>query len=247
MGFTSSTGQICLHCYTEISAQLCNRIWFNPHRKLSNISSLSLFQTKCLKIIGGVFKATPTFLIEGELFLPPLDLYFKYRTAIFLQSFYFLNTSPNSPSLLLSKLFSQISLFVSSLRTSPKSLSTITLGWKAIWLAQLSTNQEQSKKQLQEVFHKEWETRWEVSRQKCSQVWELFCRTPQKENLNIFKDLRKAEASLYLQILSARIGLASFLFRANVPEFSSPLCLCSFGEETAQHITLSCNKFLQKR
>ena len=236
--------------YTAILRSLLSYavgVWFNPHRKLSNISSLSLFQTKCLKIIGGVFKATPTFLIEGELFLPPLDLYFKYRTAIFLQSFYFLNTSPNSPSLLLSKLFSQISLFVSPLRTSPKSLSTITLGWKAIWLAQLSTNQEQSKKQLQEVFHKEWETRWEVSRQKCSQVWELFCRTPQKENLNIFKDLRKAEASLYLQILSARIGLASFLFRANVPEFSSPLCSCGFGEETAQHITLYCNKFLQQR
>ena len=71
--------------------------------------------------------------------------------------------------------------------------------------------------------------------------------TPQKENLNIFKDLRKAEASLYLQILSARIRLASFLFRANVPEFSSPLCSCGFGEETAQHITLYCNKFLQQR
>ena len=153
--------------YTAILRSLLSYavgVWFNPHRKLSNISSLSLFQTKCLKIIGGVFKATPTFLVEGELFLPPLDLYFKYRTAIFLQSFYFLNTSPNSPSLLLSKLFSQISLFVSSLRISPKSLFTITLGWKAIWLAQLSTNQEQSKKQLQEVFHKEWETRWEVSR-----------------------------------------------------------------------------------
>ena len=144
--------------YTAILRSLLSYavgVWFNPHRKLSSISSLSLFQTKCLEIIGGVFKATPTFLIEGELFLPPLDLYFKYRTAIFLQSFYFLNTSPNSSSLLLSKLFSQISLFVSSLRTSPKPLSTITLSWKAIWLAQLSTNQEQSKKQLQEVFHKE--------------------------------------------------------------------------------------------
>ena len=78
-------------------------------------------------------------------------------------------------------------------------------------------------------------------------VYDICCRTPQKEHLSIFKDLRKAEASFYLQILSARIGLASFLFRANVPEFSSPLCSCSFGEETAQHITLYCNKFLQQR
>ena len=43
------------------------------------------------------------------------------------------------------------------------------------------------------------------------------------------------------------IGLASFLFRANVPDFQSPLCSCGFGEETAQHITFFCNKFLTQR
>ena len=111
----------------------------------------------------------------------------------------------------------------------------------------LNSNQDYSKKQFQEVFQKEWEARWQANRQKCSPVWELFCRLPQRKNLKVFKDLRKAEASLYLQILSARIGLASFLFRANVPDFQSPLCSCGFGEETAQHITFSCNKFLTQR
>ena len=75
----------------------------------------------------------------------------------------------------------------------------------------------------------------------------MFTRRPQKKNLNIFKDLRKAESSLFLQILSARIGLASFLFRANVPDFNSPLCTCGFGEEIAQHITFFCNKFSNQR
>ena len=97
------------------------------------------------------------------------------------------------------------------------------------------------------MFQKEWEARWQANRQKCSPVWELFCRLPQRKNLKVFKDLRKAEASLYLQILSARIGLASFLFRANVPDFQSPLCSCGFREETAQHITFSCIKFLTQR
>ena len=97
------------------------------------------------------------------------------------------------------------------------------------------------------MFQKEWEARWQANRQKCSPVWELFCRLPQRKNLKVFKDLRKAEASLYLQILSARIGLASFLFRVNVPDFQSPLCSCGFGEETAQHITFPCNKFLTQR
>ena len=120
---------------------------------------------------------------------------------------------------LLYKLFSQITVFVSTLRTLPKSLSTVTPNWKARWLEELTTNQDYSKKQFQEVFQKEWEARWQVNRQKCSPVWELFCRLPQRKILKVFKNLRKAEASLYLQILSARIGLASFLFRANVPDF----------------------------
>ena len=212
---------ILLLSYTRLGRHSTDRnirVWFNPHKKLSNISSLNLFQTKCLKTIGGVFKATPTFLIEGELFLPPLDLYFKFRTATFLQSFYFSNTS-NPLSSLLYKLFSQITVFVSTLRTPPKSLSTITPNWKPTWLEELTTNQDYSKKQFQAVFQKEWEARWQANRQKCSPVWELFCRLPQRKNLKVFKDLRKAEASLYLQILSARIGLASFLFRANVPDF----------------------------
>ena len=39
-------------------------IWFNPLRKSCNISSLIIFQNKCLRLIGGAFKATPSFLLE---------------------------------------------------------------------------------------------------------------------------------------------------------------------------------------
>ena len=79
-------------------------IWFNPLRKSSNISSLSTFQNKCLRLIGGAFKATPSFLLESELFLLPLDLYFKFRTACFLSS---IQTS--SLKTLLDNIFSNIS------------------------------------------------------------------------------------------------------------------------------------------
>ena len=75
----------------------------------------------------------------------------------------------------------------------------------------------------------------------------MFTRRPQKKNLNIFKNLRKAKSSLFLQILSARIGLASFLFRVNIPDFNFSLYTCGFGEETVQHITFFCNKFSNQR
>ena len=70
--------------YTAILRSLLSYavgIWFNPLRKSSNISSLSTFQNKCLRLIGGAFKATPSFLLESELFLLPLDLYFKFRAC----------------------------------------------------------------------------------------------------------------------------------------------------------------------
>ena len=221
------------HVYTTILRSLLSYavgVWFNLQKKLSNIISLSTFQNKCIRTIGGVFKATPIFLLESELFLPSLDLYFKLRTVCF----FYLSVQTHYPTLLLhfSINYTVKFLSVSSLRTTPKSLTTISLNWRTVWLEQLTTNQDFSKKSLQEVFHKEWEARWQVSRGNCSAIWDMFTRRPQKKNLNIFKDLRKAESSLFLQILSARIGLASFLFRVNVPDFNSSLCTCGFGEET---------------
>ena len=126
-------------------------IWFNPLRKSSNISSLSIFQNKYLRLIGGVFKATPSFLLESELFLLPLDLYFKFRTACFLSS---IQTSLKT---LLDNIFSNISHYASSVKKPLKKSSPISPYWKFTWLNQLTTNQASSKKELQKLFVKEWE------------------------------------------------------------------------------------------
>ena len=127
-------------------------IWFNPLRKFSNISSLIIFQNKYLRLIGGAFKATPSFLLESEFFLLPLDLYFKFRTACFLSS---IQTS--SLKDFLDSTFSTISSYTSSLRKLLKKSSTISPNWKLTWLSQITTNQASSKKELQILFTKEWE------------------------------------------------------------------------------------------
>ena len=104
-------------------------IWFNPLRKFSNISSFSTFQNKCLRLIEGVFKATLSFLLESELFLFPLDLYFKFHTVCFLSSIqtFFLKT-------ILDNIFSNISHYTSSVKKPLKKSSTISLYWKFTWL-----------------------------------------------------------------------------------------------------------------
>ena len=77
--------------------------------------------------------------------------------------------------------------------------------------------------------------------------WQTFCQKPHKNNLKLYKELQKAEASLLLQIRTGRIGLASFLFRAGASDFPTPLCVCGQAEETAKHITSSCSLYSRQR
>ena len=127
-------------------------IWFNLLRKSSNIFFLIIFQNKYLRRIGSAFKVTSSFLLENELFLLPLDLYFKFHTVCFLFSIqtFFLKDFLDST-------FSTISFYTSSLRKSLKKSSTISPNWKFTWLSQVTTNQASSKKELQILFTKEWE------------------------------------------------------------------------------------------
>ena len=141
--------------YTVILRSLLSyavEIWFNPLRKSSNISSFSTFQNKYLRLIGGAFKATPSFLLESKLFLLPLDLYFKFHTVCFLCSI-----QTFSLKTLLDNIFSNISHYTFSVKKSLKKSSTISPYWKFTWLNQLTTNQASSKKELQKLFVKEWE------------------------------------------------------------------------------------------
>ena len=241
-GFPVHTSRLV---YTAILRSLLSYtvgIWFNPLRKSSNISSLVSFQNRCLRLIGGALKATPSFLLESELFLLPLDLYFKFRTACFLSSI------QNSPlKYFLDSIFSTISSYASLLKKPLKESSTISPKWKFTWLSQITTNQASSKKELQKLFTKEWEDQWEEKKRRSYPGWQTFCQKPHKNNLKLYKELQKAEASLLLQIRTGRISLASFLFRAGVPDFPTPLCVCGQAEETAKHITSSCSLYSRQR
>ena len=118
--------------YTTILRSLLSYavgIWFNSLRKSSNIFFFIIFQNKYLRLIGGAFKATPSFSLESELFLLPLDLYFKFHTVCFLSSI-----QTFSLKSLLDNIFSNISHYVSSLKKLLKKSPTISLYWKFTWL-----------------------------------------------------------------------------------------------------------------
>ena len=128
---------------------------------------------------------------------------------------------------------STVASYTSLLKKPLKESSTISPKWKFTWLSQITTNQASSKKELQKLFTKEWEDQWEEKKRRSYPGWQTFCQKPHKNNLKLYKELQKAEASLLLQIRTGRIGLASFLFRAGASDFPTPLCVCGQAEETA--------------
>ena len=75
----------------------------------------------------------------------------------------------------------------------------------------------------------------------------MFCQKPYYNNLKLYKKLQKAEASLLLQTRTGRISLVSFLFRAGVSDFPTPLYMCGQAEETVKYITFSCSLYSSQR
>ena len=63
---------------------------------------------------------------------------------------------------------------------------------------------------------------------------------PTQRVLQLHKDLRKAESALLVQIRTARIGLAKFLYSRKVLGIASAKCECGAGHETPRHIALFC-------
>src|SRR5271165_1675628 len=55
-----------------------------PNRKLQGLAAkLQPLQNKCLQVVAGAYKATPTRNLEIETYTPPLDLYLDSRLAAF--------------------------------------------------------------------------------------------------------------------------------------------------------------------
>jgi len=70
---------------------------------------------------------------------------------------------------------------------------------------------------------------------------------PSEDTPEIHVGLRKAKSSILTQIRTGRVGLASFLNRARVPDFASSKCQCGQEEETAAHIIACCPRFAEQR
>ncbi|KAJ5110838.1 zinc knuckle domain protein [Penicillium argentinense] len=82
----------------------------------------------------------------------------------------------------------------------------------------------------------EWERSWSIER--TGRPTKRLVERPTKKTLEYWSDLRKATASILMQLRTGRIGLAAYLTRINRRE--SARCGCNLGNQTVDHILLEC-------
>jgi ribonuclease HI len=82
----------------------------------------------------------------------------------------------------------------------------------------------------------EWEKLW--TREKTSRLTKRLIEAPTRKTLAYWSGLRKATASILMQLRTGRIGLRAYLNRINRSD--SARCDCDLGNQTVNHILLEC-------
>jgi ribonuclease HI len=93
-----------------------------------------------------------------------------------------------------------------------------------------------AKRRIRREAKAEWEKSWVA--EKTSRPTKRLVEIPTKKTLEYWSDLRKATASILMQLRTGRIGLAAYLHRINRRD--SARCSCDLGNETVSHILLEC-------
>ena len=91
--------------------------------------------------------------------------------------------------------------------------------------------------------------KWELSWQRETRGRTLFrtAEKPLKEIIKIHAKLARPLSSILTQMRTGNIGLRHFLYRRGVPEVEDGECQCQQGEQTVQHVMLSCSRFRAAR
>jgi ribonuclease HI len=100
-----------------------------------------------------------------------------------------------------------------------------------------------AKRRIRREAKAEWEKSWIT--EKTSRPTKRLVELPTKKTLEYWSDLRKATASILMQLRTGRIGLAAYLHRINRRE--SARCSCNLGTQTVSHVLLECPQLQDER
>lgn len=93
-----------------------------------------------------------------------------------------------------------------------------------------------AKRQIRREAKLEWETMW--AKETTSRPTRRLIEAPTKKTLEYWSGLRRATASILMQLRTGRIGLSAYLHRINRRE--SARCGCDLGNQTVIHVLLEC-------
>lgn len=99
-----------------------------------------------------------------------------------------------------------------------------------VWLASAA------KRKIRGDITQKWLKMWEKAPE--GKPTKRLVRAPTRKVLSYWKGLRKATASVMMQMRTGRIGLSHYLSRIGVRE--SAWCGCRLGSQTPQHVLLAC-------
>jgi hypothetical protein len=93
-----------------------------------------------------------------------------------------------------------------------------------------------AKRQFRDDAKIEWESVW--TSEKTGRPTKRLIEAPTKKTLEYWTGLRKATASILMQLRTGRVGLNAYLARINRCE--SAQCDCELGNQTVSHVLLEC-------
>ncbi|KAJ5111870.1 reverse transcriptase [Penicillium alfredii] len=100
-----------------------------------------------------------------------------------------------------------------------------------------------TKRRFRQEAKFEWERAW--ASEKTSRPTRRLIETPSKKTLEYWSGLRKATASILMQLRTGRIGLGAYLARINRRD--SARCDCDLGNQTVAHVLLECPLHIEER
>ena len=209
------------------------------------------YQSKCLRVVSGAYKATPVRLLESEVAIPPIDIYLNRRVADFEA-----RLERSGMATLLQLVCSEVATKLRARRhrkcsASPAPSTSLEYGkGRAKWASEWAGDQRASKR-----LFKQWQARWQHQDSAAEQqaghrryprapaaLPELLAK-PLKKHIG----LSKHESSLLVQIRIGKVGLRAFLFERKVPDIASPHCRCGLAAEMPAHVVIACPELSVQR
>jgi hypothetical protein len=217
--------------------------------------SFHTIQTRCLRVVTGAYKATPTRNVESEAWVPPIDLYLNRWVAKAEQ-----RLQRNGMAQLLRNVCANVAAQLLRRRTrAPRRRPPVVSGlqkqdWAKEWLQAHAGDVRQApgedwvKLSSDVATIEEWKIRRASQTERSDrrrphrqrEAADLYTLDPPAQPLQAHEGLTKAKSSLLTQARTGVIGLRRFLFERRVPGVPTPLCRCGQAQETVAHLVLRC-------